>query len=1459
MGAQTVITSIHEVKQLSVSEADRKLPVRLSGVITYADTNLWSCYLQEGEEAIYFTLQDQGQRLAAGDRVEISGTTDPGDFNPKILQSKVLSKVSGSLPPPRRILGRDIAERADDCALVEVVGRVHSSSRLRGRPVLHLQVDGFDCQVIIKDAAPELAPDMVGAVVRVCGVSSPLADIRRRTMAGRIFSTGWDSVRIEKAAAPNAFRLRQQPISEWAAASLAANAPIAAHVRGVVEMTSTKGKYRLKDATGEVVFDAVPEWEDAQKPGLIVECAGILSAGSPPTIDAAVWRIAGRMAEVDPKRTDPNKNLEPLSSAVAVRSLPPSEADKNLPVRLRGVITFSDPSVGIFVQDRSGGIYLNPMGLKYDVVDGDDVEVEGTSAAGAFAPLLQIASIRVVGRAPMPASRYYSGEEFNSGAVDSAWVTVEGVVQDVVTVDGAPGLVLMSGGGELVAKLRTSKEADLLRLIDSEVRVRGVCITTFNTKRQMLGYAVEVPSIEYVGVMEQTTEEPFSIAPEPASSLLFFSTDAGQLYHRRRIQGVVTYVREKLIYIQGADGSAARVELAHGAVPELGESIDVVGFPKVGGISPILRRATYRSLGNGKQPRAPLMEVSNILDASYDADIQDGRRIQMRGIVIDVRTQGVERYVMLQQGVVVFKVVLPSESRGHPAEHLRMGELVQVAGVCDVETDSSRHPVSFRLLTSDPLDFRVLQGAPWWTPEHSAWVLATLCLLGTVVVFRWRMLSRAKKGLESEVQERQRAQTALVIAQQQLEKRVEDRTSELTQSNVALEREVLERHRAEDELRLNEALLKLFVEHAPVAIAMLDKKMRFIQVSRLYLENWGLVDKDILKQVYYDVLPETPESWRKAHQDCLEGKSQRCDDDGVELAGGVRRFYAWEMQPWHDKTGLVGGLILFIQDVTPRRHAEEELRKATAAAESANQAKSEFLANMSHEIRTPMNGVIGMTNLLLDTTLTHEQREFATTVKSSGEGLLTIINDILDFSKIEAGKLHFDEVDFDLFEAVEGTLELLSEKAHAQRVELASLIKHEVPVRLKGDPGRLRQVLLNLAGNAIKFTANGEVVIQVSLIDQDQTHARILFEVTDTGIGISAEAQARLFKPFIQADGSTTRKYGGTGLGLAISKQIVQMMQGEVGVRSTPGNGSTFWFTVNLEKQAEQRPPLRRLDNLRNLKVLIVDDNEVNRRILHYQVLGWKMREGVAVDGLDALQKMRQALEEGQPYDLAILDMQMPGMDGLMLADEIRRNRLFHKTRMVLLTSLGQVISSTELSRHGISSCLSKPVKQSDLFNRLVESMAGDEDKDRPVRREIRPEPVLSPSPEKPFRILLAEDNLVNQKVALKQLKKLGYRADSVANGLEVITALDTIPYDLVLMDCQMPELDGYEATLQLRKDPRWLNLPVVAMTANAMQGDREKCLRSGMSDYISKPVRIEELKSVLERWTQTDMAVQEM
>jgi two-component system, sensor histidine kinase and response regulator len=496
-----------------------------------------------------------------------------------------------------------------------------------------------------------------------------------------------------------------------------------------------------------------------------------------------------------------------------------------------------------------------------------------------------------------------------------------------------------------------------------------------------------------------------------------------------------------------------------------------------------------------------------------------------------------------------------------------------------------------------------------------------------------------------------------------------------------------------------------------------------------------------------------------------------------------------------------------------------------------------------------------MTGLLLDTGLSAEQREYAETVRISAENLLTIINDILDFSKIEAGKLELETMDFDLRSVVEETVDLFAEQAHNKDLELASLIGHGVPTALKGDAGRIRQVLVNLLGNAIKFTEAGDIVLRGDLVEENEATAVVRLEVRDTGIGITEEQQERLFQSFSQADASTTRRFGGTGLGLAISKQLVEMMGGEIGVESEPGRGSAFWFTVRLEKQPEgasQRASSRRAE-LRGLRVLVVDDNETNRKIVHEQVISWGMRNGMAEGGLQALQTLRSAADGGDPYDLAILDMQMPGMDGIELASSIKAEPAIAPTQLILLTSTGLRGEAEQARRVGFAAYLTKPVRQSKLYDAIATVMEALPVHDVPIVTTHSIERARAHARERRRRahVLVAEDNAVNQKVAVRMLERLGYQADVVANGLEALEALSRVRYAAVLMDVQMPEMDGYEATAEIRRleEGQDRRTPIIAMTANAMQGDREQALEAGMDDYVPKPVKADELEAVLDRW----------
>ena len=658
-----------------------------------------------------------------------------------------------------------------------------------------------------------------------------------------------------------------------------------------------------------------------------------------------------------------------------------------------------------------------------------------------------------------------------------------------------------------------------------------------------------------------------------------------------------------------------------------------------------------------------------------------------------------------------------------------------------------------------------------------------------------------------------------------------------------------------EELERAEAQTRLLLESAGEGIYGIDSDYCFTFINSAATRMLGFEPAQLLGENAHQLVHHTRDGSPYPLADCpiygglRSGAGCRVDSEVMWRGDGSSFPAEYSAFPIvHD--GAVTGMVVTFNDITERKRTEAELNAAHAQAMEASRLKSEFLANMSHEIRTPMNGVIGMTGLLLDTPLSPEQREYAEAINRSAESLLTVINDILDFSKIEAGKLDIEVIDFDLRTLVEDAAELIAPSADEKGLELAVMVHPDAPIAVRGDPVRVRQVLVNLLSNAVKFTEAGEVVLRVRLAESSEDTEVVRFVVTDTGIGIPVDQQQRLFESFTQADASTTRTFGGTGLGLAICRQLTERMGGEIGVESEVGKGSSFWFTCPLEK-AEQVPavPGKGKAALRGLRVLLVDDNETNRVILEQNLKAWAMLPWASARASEGLTELARAAAAGKPHELAILDYHLPEMNGIELARAIRADPAIAGTRLVLLTSSARGGDARIAREAGIEAFLTKPVRVSALYDCLATIM-GRPASDARVAPLVTQYTLRAASGASRAHLLVVDDNPVNQRVAVKMLENMGHRVDVAGNGIEAVEAVSRVAYAAVLMDCQMPQMDGFEATMEIRRlEPAGRHIPIIAMTAGAMAGDKEKCLAAGMDAYLSKPVKAEALADLLALW----------
>jgi PAS domain S-box-containing protein len=706
---------------------------------------------------------------------------------------------------------------------------------------------------------------------------------------------------------------------------------------------------------------------------------------------------------------------------------------------------------------------------------------------------------------------------------------------------------------------------------------------------------------------------------------------------------------------------------------------------------------------------------------------------------------------------------------------------------------------------------------------------------------------------------------ALVEAFNKMLDRIQERDAALQSSNSQLETRVVERTRqlqseiderllAEETLSEERRTLRVLIDNVPDFMYVKDERSCFVVANASLAKSIGVKSPtDLLGKTDFDFYPkELARGYYEDEQQVMRNQTAMFNREEEFLNGNGNPVAVLTTKvPLFDKDGRVSGIAGVGRDITERLRVEREMQRAKEAAEAASKAKSEFLANMSHEIRTPLNGVMGMTDLALDTELTREQRDYLETVKSSSDSLLTVINDILDFSKIEAGKIELESVDFNLRDSLESTLKTVALRADEKGLELLCEVAPEVPEVVCGDSTRLRQVVINLVGNAIKFTETGEIAVRVQAESRDANHCVLHFSVADTGVGIPEEKRELIFAPFSQADTSTTRKYGGTGLGLTISTRLVEMMGGKIWVESEVGRGSQFHFTARLGltdvkeiKVGTIAPP----EVLRGSRVLIVDDNRTNRRILEEMLSRWEMISVSVEEGQEALAALSGARAAGQPFSMILTDMHMPKMDGFTLIEQIRMRPELATATIMMLTSAGHRGDAARCQKLGVAAYLLKPIRQSEL-REAIARVLGAHVQNGAIPLITRFSLHDGREPGASLRVLLAEDNAVNQRLAVRLLEKRGHHVVVAGNGAEALAAMEKEDFDLVFMDVQMPEMDGLEATAVIRGKEKisGRHQPIIALTAHAMKGDREKCIAGGMDGYLTKPIRPQELDDVLE------------
>ncbi len=1397
-------------------------PVRVKGIVTFVDSAEGFYYLQDENAGVRLRSADSGRMPIVGDEISIAATIEEAhDANiggrTITLRDVHIERIAQDQLPPAKL--RPLAELFGDASGHEAIrvqtgGIVRAARRAGARMLLEIGDNGRRVPVVVLDNGVLTRDSLLDARITVRGVVQVEYNPWEESFAhnndvGPLLQVARaeDVQLIERAPtqiplAPSVRALITQP--HWIAFGHRVR------IHGVVVRAETP-QVLLIDNGGIVMPVETPHARE-YVPGDSIEALGWPTPRRfTLTLQRAeVKRIDASLAQ--PGAGEARSGLPFMTSIASIRRLPNERAARAYPVDITGILTaIHHQRDCFFIQLGAEGIYVDAsdQALKH-LRPGQRVRLKGVTWAGGFAPVIMHPRLEVLGTAQLPVAQQVDPETAPSGTYDSEWVEIEGLVRPIQWSDAGYLFNLVTNVGPVGALMVNARDqAEWQRLIDARVRVRGVFATSFTNDGVLSGYRIFIDSPDSMEIIRPAPSGLDSIHVKPVSDLLRFAADQQEI-PRARIQGVLTMRTDDMLYIEDMSGSV-RVETADRRL-QIGDVVDASGYPSPSENGPILTDATVRGLVRTAAIEPMLVTPEIVLNSELD-----NRLVSLEARLLNHVVGTMQQTLVLHDGYTTFNAQLAG---GTPLEGLREGSVLRVTGICAVQRqrplfrDFTSYPVSFRLLLRSPADVQVLEAAPWWNLRH-AWPALVLLTLSITLAMVWVATLRR----------RVRAQTG--------------------------------------EIEHQRAFLRQIIDMCPNYIFVKDRGGRFTLVNRALAEAHGLEAQEMLGKTDSDIGMSDAEA-SAYHRDDLEvmdGKREKIIQEESHTDSHGRQLWMHTVKrPLAGDDGFATHVLGVSNDVTLHKQVEATLQKARTAAEAANQAKSEFLANMSHEIRTPLNGIIGMSELCLDTDLSREQREYIETVKLSADGLLNVIDDILDFSKIEAGKLELDPAEFNIRDTIDAVLKTLALRAHQKHLELLCEICPEVPHAAIGDANRLRQVLLNLVGNAIKFTERGEVVVTARIEPEQTTDLVVRFSVRDSGIGIAPDRQRQIFNPFVQADTSTTRQYGGTGLGLTISTRLVTMMGGRIWLDSEVGKGSEFHFTLRLQQPMSEAQSdwSAALHTLQDTKVLVVDDNATHRRILCDELERWRMRSLAAESAVHALEQLEQSLQAGDPVQLMLIDMNMPEMDGLALIERVRERPELASTPIMMLTSSGQRDEAAQCRSLGVTSYVVKPVRMGELRDALVRAVtqsapsqsatSAAAPREQPATANVHVNVNVGG-----LKILLAEDNAVNQLVMQRLLAKRGHRVTIAATGKEAIEAVRAAAFDLVFMDIQMPELDGFEATREIRRaeirraglgDER--RIPIIALTAHAMSGDRERCLASGMDGYMTKPVNPRELDETL-------------